>query len=125
MTIMKKSLREYLDEYRADHTQAGTRLTHLVGIPMVLASIPTVFLNPPVGAALFGVGWALQFVGHYVFEKNNPAFFGDPFFLLIGAIWVVYELLEMIGVHLPMPGAAASANGVGASDASHASTVAA
>ena len=104
MSLMKKSLHEYIEEYRADHTQLGTRITHLVGIPMILASIPTVFVSPPAAIALFGVGWAFQFVGHYVFEKNNPAFFGDPFFLVIGALWVIVELAHMVGIEIPLPG---------------------
>jgi uncharacterized membrane protein YGL010W len=97
----KKTLREYLDQYASEHTRLGTKLTHMVGIPMIVASIPAAPVNPPLGAALFTGGWALQFVGHYVFEKNQPAFFYDPYYLLIGPVWVALEAAQML--HLPVP----------------------
>jgi uncharacterized membrane protein YGL010W len=48
-----------------------------------------------VHAALFVSGWALQFLGHYRFEKRPPAFFRDQRFLLIGPLWVVAKLLRL------------------------------
>jgi uncharacterized membrane protein YGL010W len=97
----KKSLREYLVEYGADHAHIGTRLTHMVGIPMIVASLPLLPLNPPLGGALFVGGWALQFVGHYVFEHNDPKFFGDPANLLVGVAWAALEWGQVFGVEIP------------------------
>lgn len=37
---------------------------------------------------LQGLGWLFQFLGHWRFEKNSPAFFADPRQLLIGPLWV-------------------------------------
>ena len=42
--------------------------------------------------ALFIGGWILQFVGHYAFEKNSPAFFRNLVHLLIGPLWVFARL---------------------------------
>jgi uncharacterized membrane protein YGL010W len=42
---------------------------------------------------LFVAGWALQFLGHYAFEKRAPAFTRDARFLLIGPLWVFARLL--------------------------------
>ena len=82
-----KSLREYLDEYGEGHTPtSGRSLTHMFGIPMIVASLPIFPFNPILGGGLFVGGWILQFVGHYVFEKNDPKFFGDPVNLLIGVV---------------------------------------
>jgi uncharacterized membrane protein YGL010W len=39
--------------------------------------------------ALFVVGWALQFIGHGVYEKRSPAFFGNLAHLLVGPLWVL------------------------------------
>lgn len=100
--LFKKPLRDYLVEYAADHAQIGTRLTHMVGIPMIVASLPLLPLNPPVGGALFVAGWALQFIGHYVFEKNDPKFFGDPINLLIGVLWAFIEWARVFGIELPV-----------------------
>ena len=100
-----KSLREYLDEYGEGHRHLGTRLTHMVGIPMIVGSLPILPLNPIVGGGLFVGGWILQFIGHYVFEKNDPKFFGDPVNLLIGVVWAAKEWLELVGLELPLPAA--------------------
>jgi uncharacterized membrane protein YGL010W len=88
-------------QYAREHTQLGTKLTHMVGIPMILASFPTAVVSPPLAGGLFVGGWALQYVGHYVFEKNHPAFYGDPYYLLVGPVWVAVEWAKLFGVPLP------------------------
>jgi len=97
----KHTLREYIAIYQQEHTTFGNKLTHMVGIPMIVASIPTTLVNPLLGGGLFTAGWALQFVGHYVFEKNKPAFYGDAYYLLVGPAWVAAEWLELL--RLPVP----------------------
>jgi uncharacterized membrane protein YGL010W len=97
----KHSLREYISLYQEGHTRLGTKLTHMVGIPMIVASIPTAFVSPPVAGGLFVGGWALQYVGHYVFEKNDPAFYGDLYYLLVGPVWVAAEWMELFGLPVP------------------------
>jgi uncharacterized membrane protein YGL010W len=97
----KHSLREYIALYQKEHTTLGNKLTHMVGIPMIVASIPTTFVNPPLAGGLFAAGWALQFAGHYVFEKNKPSFYGDPYYLLVGPAWVAAEWLELVGLPVP------------------------
>lgn len=49
------------------------------------------------GAGGFVVGWIIQFVGHY-FEGRKPAFVDDIVGLLIGPLFVVAELLFMLGL---------------------------
>ena len=43
----------------------------------------------PLAVALFVLGWILQFVGHYVYEKRSPAFFGNLLHLLVGPLWIL------------------------------------
>jgi uncharacterized membrane protein YGL010W len=95
-----KTLVDYLNEYRNAHQHPGTRLTHMVGIPMIAASLPLAALNPLMAGGLFVSGWALQFIGHYVFEHNDPQFFGDPVNLLIGLIWAALEWGELLGLRV-------------------------
>lgn len=38
---------------------------------------------------LFVLGWILQFVGHYVYEKRAPAFFQNLTHLLVGPLWIL------------------------------------
>jgi uncharacterized membrane protein YGL010W len=97
----KKSLREYIGDYQKEHTKLGTKLTHMVGIPMIVASIPTAFVSPPVAGGMFAGGWALQYAGHWMFEGNNPAFYSDPYHLLVGPIWVTAEWLALLGLPVP------------------------
>jgi uncharacterized membrane protein YGL010W len=72
------SFEEHMQFYREQHTTLGCKLTHMFGIPMIAASVPIVFFDWRIAVALFGAGWALQFIGHYVFQKNSPVFLGDP-----------------------------------------------
>ncbi len=45
----------------------------------------------PLGPAalLFVGGWILQGVGHYVYEKNSPAFFRNFLHLAVGQLWIL------------------------------------
>ena len=54
---------------------------------------------------MFVGGWIFQFIGHYVFEKNDPKFFGDPLNLLIGVVWAAKEWARAGRLELPVPGA--------------------
>ena len=101
--LFRKPLREYLVEYAADHAHLGTRITHMVGIPMIVASLPLFPINPVGAGALFVGGWTLQFIGHYVFEHNDPKFFSDPANLVIGVIWTAAEWGRVFGIELPIP----------------------
>lgn len=49
------------------------------------------------GLGLFVVGWLFQFVGHY-FEGRKPAFVDDITGLVIGPLFVVTEVVFMLGL---------------------------
>lgn len=49
------------------------------------------------GIGLFVVGWVFQFVGHF-YEGKKPAFVDDLTGLLIGPLFVVCEVLFMMGL---------------------------
>jgi uncharacterized membrane protein YGL010W len=46
-------------------------------------------ISPWPALALFVVGWILQGVGHYVYEKNSPAFFRNIAHLAVGQLWIL------------------------------------
>ena len=52
-------------------------------------------------AALFVVGWVLQFVGYY-FEGKKPAFVDDLVGLLIGPLFIMAELGFLLGLRKPL-----------------------
>jgi uncharacterized membrane protein YGL010W len=63
--------------YESQHTTAGCKWTHMFGVPMIALSVPMLLVSPRRAANLFAGGWALQFIGHYVFEKNSPVILSD------------------------------------------------
>lgn len=92
---MKDKLKQKLEEYRQDHQHPVNKATHMVGIPMIVLSLPLIFFVPPIGIALFVLGWILQFIGH-AFEGKPPSFFRDPKFLLMGPTWYLTNLFKRL-----------------------------
>ena len=64
--------------YRREHRTLGCKLTHMFGVPLIVASLITLFFAWKLAIGMFVVGWLLQFTGHFVFEKNKPVLFADP-----------------------------------------------
>ena len=49
------------------------------------------------GLGLFGLGWVIQFIGHY-YEGKKPAFVDDIMGLIIGPLFVVAEVVFALGL---------------------------
>jgi len=49
------------------------------------------------GLGMFLVGWVIQFIGHY-YEGRKPAFADDVVGLLVSPMFVVLELLALLGL---------------------------
>jgi uncharacterized membrane protein YGL010W len=87
-----RSRQDWIREYARAHQHPVNRLCHTLGIPIVALSIVLLAasLVTPIGwtfgAALFLVGWTLQFVGH-AYEGKPPEFFKDWRFLFVGLSW--------------------------------------
>ena len=47
------------------------------------------FIPPLPALGIFVLGWILQGVGHYVYEKNSPAFFRNLVHLAVGQLWIL------------------------------------
>ena len=90
----------FMEDYKAKHRHPLNRLTHSVGIPLIVVSLPYFFFSWRWALALFVIGWILQFVGHWI-EGNQPAFFRNPVFLLIGPLWIVRRALSAVGLVKP------------------------
>jgi uncharacterized membrane protein YGL010W len=48
-------------------------------------------------AALIVIGWALEIVGHSIFERRRPARFDNPIHMLISPMFIVAKLLVALG----------------------------
>ena len=88
---------DFLSNYKAKHQHPLNRLSHSIGIPMIVVSLPLFFFNWRWALALFIVGWILQFVGHAI-EGNQPAFFRNPIYLLVGPLWLVRRTAAAVGL---------------------------
>ena len=86
-----------LANYKAKHQHPLNRLTHSIGIPLIVISLPLFFFDWRWALALFVFGWILQFVGHAI-EGNQPAFFKNPVYLLIGPLWVSRRAGSVVGL---------------------------
>jgi uncharacterized membrane protein YGL010W len=78
----------FIQAYKSKHQHPLNKLTHSIGIPLIIFSLPLFFFNWHWALGLFVGGWILQFVGHAI-EGNQPAFFRNPIFLLVGPWWLV------------------------------------
>lgn len=91
-----------LASYKAKHQHPLNRLSHSIGIPMIVISVPLFFFNWRWALALFVVGWILQFIGHAI-EGNQPAFFKNPVYLLVGPLWLLRRAAAVVGLSKTKP----------------------
>ncbi len=87
----------FIDNYKSKHRHPLNKLSHSIGIPMIVIALPLFLFNWRWALALFIIGWILQFVGHAI-EGNQPAFFKSPFYLLVGPWWLIRRIAEAIGL---------------------------
>lgn len=87
----------FMENYKAKHRHPLNKLSHNIGIPMIVVSLPLFFFNWRWALVLFVVGWIFQFIGHAI-EGNQPAFFRNPLYLLIGPMWLVRRAAGALGL---------------------------
>jgi uncharacterized membrane protein YGL010W len=71
-----------------DLTLAGAMLAAYVALDVLGR-----FIAPLPALGLFAAGWILQGVGHWVYEKNSPAFFRNFIHLAVGQLWILAKAL--------------------------------
>jgi uncharacterized membrane protein YGL010W len=91
---LKRSFERHYRFYRSHHRTVGCRVTHMIGIPMIVVSVFLLPYNKKACAGLQIGGWILQFIGHFVFEHNKPVLLEmrDPMTLVaalafVGKLW--------------------------------------
>ena len=87
----------FMENYKAKHQHPLNRLMHSIGIPMIVVSLPLFIFNWRWALVLFVVGWILQFIGHAI-EGNQPAFFRNPVYLIVGPVWLVRRAGQVVGI---------------------------
>lgn len=75
------------------------KLDVMLGLSMVVSLsvlyFAGTFFSAPVLAVLFVIGWAIQFLGHAVWEKKQPAFFKSLMHLLMGPVFIQNRFLKI------------------------------
>lgn len=69
------------------------RLGALMIVASILMYLLGAWLPLSVNIGLFVAGWILQFIGHSVYEKRQPAFLRNLVHLLIGPLWLLASLV--------------------------------
>ena len=87
----------WVENYKAKHRHPYNRLSHSIGIPLIVLSLPLFFFRWRWALVLFVVGWIFQFIGHAI-EGNQPAFFGNPIHLIIGPWWLIRRVAAAVGL---------------------------
>jgi uncharacterized membrane protein YGL010W len=67
-----KPFRTSLAFYRTRHRTPGCRLTHMVGVPLLIVGFATLLLSRKVSIPCLIGGVFFQILGHKLFEKNEP-----------------------------------------------------
>ena len=94
----ERSIESWIEEYEGGHQNPVNRGFHLVGIPLIVLSLPLFLaaLFVPrlwrVPAAMFLLGWICQIAGHLL-EGRPPEFFKDWRFLFVGMRWWMSRVL--------------------------------
>jgi uncharacterized membrane protein YGL010W len=91
---------DFQSTYKSKHQHPLNKLSHSIGIPMIVLSLPLFFFRWRWALGLFVVGWILQFVGHII-EGNQPAFFKNPVYLLVGPLWLLRRVASAFGLARP------------------------
>ena len=98
-----KTTEQWVAQYASSHQHPVNRFCHTLGIPLIAASLPLFVVAAlrhawwPLPVAMFVVGWILQFLGHFI-EGNQPAFFRNPVYLLVGPLWLARRALSAVGL---------------------------
>jgi hypothetical protein len=97
---LKARWQRALDFYAATHEHPTNRKLHIVGIPFIVAGAVGLLVFPAyrplwgASAVSFVGGWALNFIGHGVFEKKAPAFADDPLSFFAGPVWDFQQIFS-------------------------------
>jgi hypothetical protein len=73
---MQSNLAGFLTYYEAAHRSVANRYVHHVAHSLAVVGVLLLW-RPLLGLALIASAFGLSWAGHYVFERNTPAFF-DP-----------------------------------------------
>ena len=92
MTMTKKysSFKEFYPFYLSEHMNPICRALHFIGTSGVLYILFLSFFNIKILILAPICGYSFAWIGHYFFEKNQPATFKYPVYSFIGD-WIMFK----------------------------------
>lgn len=97
MSSTPTRLDAFVAKYRQDHTHPVNHVLHVgVGWPMVAAALLLLPFRPWWSLGLFLGGYALMFMGHFVFERNLPTILRHPSTPFVMTVAVVRDLIRRV-----------------------------
>ena len=92
LKIQYKTFAEFYPFYLDEHRNRLCRRLHFIGSTLVLILLSYILFTSswPMLLILPVVGYGFAWIGHFFFEKNNPATFRYPIYSLLGD-WVMYK----------------------------------
>jgi hypothetical protein len=99
--------------YLHEHRNPLNRLTHMVGVPLLLVTAAVGLAQHNWALLIFGqvIGWAFQIAGHRI-EGNRPALLKRPISFVMGPQMLLVEFAERLGLHFGFARRAREAVGV-------------
>ena len=95
-----ESFAEFYPFYLGEHSNRISRRLHFFGLSLALVCAALLVATGSPIWLLFAVlsGYGFAWIGHFFFEKNNPASFRQPLYSLMGD-WKMYW--EMVTGRIP------------------------
>src|SRR5947209_13951242 len=89
-----ESFAEFYPFYLSEHCDRTCRRLHVAGTSLALLCLVTLIATRNPWWLLAGVvcGYGFSWIGHFAFEKNQPASFRQPLYSLMGA-WKMVGLI--------------------------------
>ena len=96
------SFEEFWPYYLSQHADPTCRKLHITGTAIALGMLAASPLLPPLALLAPMVGYGFSWVGHFYFERNQPAAFRNPLWSLRGDLRMLRLALKL-GADRPMP----------------------
>ena len=91
-----ESFAEFYPFYLSEHSDRTCRRLHFAGSTLALLCLVTLLVTRNPWWLLAGLlcGYGFAWVGHFVFEKNQPASFKQPLYSFMGDWRMFWEILS-------------------------------
>jgi hypothetical protein len=95
MSAEYHSFRDFYPFYLSEHSDRACRRMHFIGSTLGLLCVAAAIGARSGWLVLLGfaLGYGFAFAGHYLFEKNRPATFRNPFYSFVGDCAMYRDIL--------------------------------